>query len=663
MPSLADVFSPDGLLARHLPGFSYRDAQEEMARAVTQALVDSRHLAVEAGTGIGKTFAYLVLALLSGRRAVISTGTLTLQDQLFERDLPLLGAAIGRPVQVALLKGRGNYLCWHRLETALHGGVRDRGLLQQISAVGAWARSTASGDLTEIEDLAEEHALRPWLTSTTDSCLGNRCEFFDECFLVEARRGAQAADIVIVNHHLLLADLALKEAGFGELLPGADAIIVDEAHQLPETAQQFFGVTVGSRELERLARDVLAEARAAGLSGELELLSDGLVKVAADSRIHLGERTGRAQWSACPPAMRDSLAEWDGALGELETALAPAREINPGLQRCWERCRDGIERLKALEGGDSDGLRWVEISPRSLALHWTPLDVGAELGARIEAHGGTWVFTSATLAVGENFDHFLGRVGVAHARTRVLPSPFDYDKNARLHLPQGLPQPSDPDYVASMLTSVWPIIEAAGGGAFLLFTSYRALNEARAWIGSRALPGPLLVQGEGPRTELLTQFRDAGSALLLGTSSFWQGVDVRGPALRLVVIDKLPFASPGDPLIQARLEAIRQEGGDPFNEFQLPQAVLALKQGVGRLIRDFTDRGLVIVCDPRLRTRGYGRVFLESLPSMPLLDEYSDALRFAGSLLPGMDDHDDYGKAGNHGTRESGSDSHESIGL
>jgi len=634
MPSLADVFHPDGLLAQHLPGFTHRDAQEDMAHLVGEAIMSGRHLAVEAGTGIGKTFAYLVPVLLSGRRAVISTGTLTLQDQLYDRDLPLLGAAIGRPVRVSLLKGRGNYLCWHRLETAQHGGVQDRGLLAQLQSIHSWARATASGDLTEVGDLSEDSALRPWLTSTTDNCLGNRCEFFDDCFLVEARRRAQAAEVVIVNHHLLLADLALKETGFGELLPDVEAVIVDEAHQLPEIAQQFFGISVGGRELQRLARDVVAEARAAGLAGELEALSDRLVRAAADTRLALGQRVGRLPWIACPPEMRDSLDAWVDCLRALETALGPVREINPGLQRCWERCRDAAARLKALEEKQVEGLRWVEISPRNATVHWTPLDAGLELGARIEGHGGAWVFASATLAVGEDFSHFMDRLGVADASTRVLPSPFDYGENARLHLPQGLPQPADRDYVPSLMTAVWPLVEAAGGGAFLLFTSYRALNEARDWLADRILPGPLLVQGEGPRTEILTQFREAGTGVLLGTSSFWQGVDVRGPALRIVVIDKLPFASPGDPLIQARLDAIRQDGGDPFNQFQLPQAVLALKQGVGRLIRDFTDRGLVVIGDPRLRTRGYGRVFLESLPPMPILDEYADALNFAATLLP-----------------------------
>ena len=632
MPLLAEVFDSNGLLARHLPGFTRRTAQEEMASMVDEALSGRCHLAVEAGTGIGKTFGYLVPTLLSGCSAVISTGTITLQDQLFQRDLPLLGAVIGRPVKVALLKGRGNYLCRQRLETAQNGAVRDRDLVGRLRIVGQWARGSPNGDITEIADFAGDRALRPWITSTTDNCLGNKCPHYDDCFLVDARRTAQAADVVVVNHHLLLADLTLKEAGFGQLLPDADAVIVDEAHQLPEIAQQFFGVTVGSRELRRLALDVIAESLAEGISADLEPLADGLVRTAADGRIRLGEKRGRLHWDACGPAMSQTLAEWERALGQLEGALETARELNPGLQRCWERCRDSIDRLKSLDDAESQHLRWVEISQRDLAAHSTPMDVGAELGARIQAHGGTWVFTSATLAVGEDFNHFLSRVGVDDALAEVLPSPFDYRENARLYLPQGLPQPGNQVYVESLLASVWPLVEAAEGGAFLLFTSYRALYEARDWIGARLLPGPLLVQGEGSRTELLTRFRDAGNAVLLGTSSFWQGVDVRGPALRLVIIDKLPFAAPGDPLIRARLDAIRAGGGDPFNEFQLPQAVLALKQGVGRLIRDFADRGLVVIGDPRLRTRRYGRVFLDSLPSMPIVEEHDQALEFVDSL-------------------------------
>ena len=632
MPEFANVFDEDGLLARHLPGYSRRAAQEDMAWMVDDALSRQRHLAVEAGTGIGKTFGYLVPTLLSGRRAAISTGTLTLQDQLFQRDLPLLGTVIGRPVRIALLKGRANYLCRQRLETARQGAIRDPAVLRRLNAVVQWSRTTADGDVTEIGDFADDRALRPWITSTVDNCLGNRCPHFEDCCLVEARRRAQAADVVVVNHHLLLADLTLKEAGFGQLLPDVDAVIVDEAHQLPEIAQQFFGVSVGSRELQNLARDVVAETRAAGLSAELEPLADALVRVTAETRLQLGEERGRLPVSACPAPVAESLVLWERALDGLEGALEGPRNLNQGLQRCWERCRDGILRLQALQDAESQGLRWLEISQRNLTAHWTPMDVGAELGERIQSHGGTWVFTSATLAVGDDFSHFLSRVGVQDAATEVLPSPFDYRNNARLYLPEGLPLPADPAYVQSFLTRVWPLIETAGGGTFVLFTSYRALNEASAWIRGRDLAGPLLVQGEGPRTELLTRFRRSGDAVLLGTSSFWQGIDVRGPALRLVIIDKLPFASPGDPLIQARLDAIRRDGGDPFREFQLPQAVLALKQGVGRLIRDYTDRGLVVICDPRLRTRSYGKVFLDSLPPMPVLEKQDQALDFIVSI-------------------------------
>lgn len=634
MPLLAEVFDADGLLARHLPDFSRRTAQEEMARMVDAALAARNHLAVEAGTGIGKTFGYLIPTLLSGRQAVISTGTLTLQDQLFRRDLPLLGAVTGRPVRVALLKGRGNYLCRQRLETARRGAVRDRGLLPGLEAVARWARTAPDGDLTELDDFAGDGQLRPWITSTTENCLGSRCPYYDDCFLVEARRKAQAADVVVVNHHLLLADLTLKEAGFGRLLPEVEAVVVDEAHQLPDIAQQFFGVSLGSRELRNLAQDVVAESRTAGVTVELERLADRLVRAAADARVPFGDCNGRLPWDACAPPLAGPLAQWRDALVGLERGLEGVCESRPALQRCRERCRDSIQRLESLEDAESQGLRWVEISQHHLVAHRTPMDVGAELGACIRAHGGTWVFTSATLAVGTDFGHFLSRVGVAEAAVEVLPSPFDYRRNARLYLPQGLPQPADPAFVERLLERVWPLIDAAAGGAFLLFTSYRALHVARAWIDGQALPGPLLVQGERPRTELLTKFRSSGHALLLGTSSFWQGVDVRGPALRVVVIDKLPFASPGDPLIRARLDAIRAGGGDPFREFQLPQAVLALKQGVGRLIRDFSDRGLIVIGDPRFRTRWYGRVFLDSLPAMPILDAPDRALRFAASLAP-----------------------------
>ncbi len=630
---LDDVFGADGSLAERLPGFTYRAAQQQMAELVVEALETKRHAVIEAGTGIGKTFAYLLPVLLLERRAIISTGTHTLQDQLFGRDLPLLSAVVGRPMQVAVLKGRGNYLCWHRLDAAAHDGTRDAPTLAALRALDVWGQASDTGDLTELEDLADDHVLRGQVTSTVDNCLGRDCAFFDRCFVGEARRRAQAADVVIVNHHLLLADLALKDLRVGELLPGTDAVIVDEAHQLPDVAQQFFGWSVGTRELEALSRDVFAEARAAGVLTEVDAPLSMLGRASVALRAAVVRPEGRTPWVAAPAALRDALPEAASALEELAAALEPLGDASATLRNCLERCAACSARLREITVADaSEGLRWFDLAAGSVTVHWTPLDVGAALAARIEAQDGVWVFASATLAVGADFSHFLSRIGLRAPLQAVLPSPFDYERNARLYLPQGLPDPSDEHYVDTLLATVWPLVEAAQGGAFLLFTSYRALQRAERWLEGRAHPKLVLVQGRGSRSELLNQFRADGNAVLLGTGSFWQGVDVRGRALRLVVIDKLPFAVPSDPLVQARAEAIRRAGGDAFNELQLPQAVLALKQGVGRLIRDFDDRGLIVLGDPRLRTRPYGAMFLRSLPQMPVIDDFDAALEFAASL-------------------------------
>src|SRR5688572_31658410 len=449
------MFAADGALAERLPGFTYRAAQQQMAELVALALETKRHAVIEAGTGIGKTFAYLLPVLLLQRRAIIATGTHTLQDQLFSRDLPLLGAVVGRPMQVAVLKGRGNYLCWHRLDAAVRDGTRDAQTVAALRALDAWGQTSNTGDLTELEDLADDHALRAQVTSTVDNCLGRECAFFDRCFVAEARRRAQAADVVIVNHHLLLADLALKDSGFGELLPGTEADIVDEAHQLPDVAQQLFGWSVGTRELGSLSRDVFAEARAAGVLGEVDAALSLLGRAIVALRAAVMRPEGRTPWVAAPAALRDGLPEAASALEELGSALEPLTEARATLRNCLERCAACSARLREITVADAtEGLRWFDLTAASVTVHWTPLDVGAALAARIEAQGGVWVFASATLAVGTDFSHFLGRVGLKAAIQAVLPSPFDYERNARLYLPQALPDPSDEHYVDTLLATV-----------------------------------------------------------------------------------------------------------------------------------------------------------------------------------------------------------------
>jgi ATP-dependent DNA helicase DinG len=630
MTELSDVFSPAGLLAAHLPGFSYREPQQRMAELVDQAMRTGDNAVLEAGTGIGKTFAYVVPILLSGQTAIISTGTKTLQDQLFARDLPALGGALGRPVDVALLKGRANYLCRHRLNNALHDGRLKTSVSADIDAIARWGRETDTGDLTEIEDLEDDFRLKARVTSTVDNCLGSQCEQIDQCFVARARRRAQAATIVIVNHHLLLADLSLKESGFGELLPGADTVIVDEAHLLPEIAQQFFDVSVSSRQLTRLGHDIADEAHTLGAGRALEsdalALSRGIARLVPEGGKASGRRAG------VPPRFATVLADVKLELDAIADQLK-GFENEPGLNRCLERCVETIGRLgQVLAGDDAEGLKWFDASEHGFSAHFTPFDISDALAERFAAQGGSWVFTSASLAVGEDFAHFNDRLGVQPGIQAVLPSPFEYPRQGALFLPPDLPEPNQPEYTEALLETAFPLIDAAGGGAFVLFTSHRALLAAESWFAHHRLPGPLFVQGTGSRSRLLEDFRAAGNGILLGTGSFWQGVDVRGPALRVVVIDKLPFAVPSDPLIQARIESIRRSGGEPFRAFQLPEAVLALKQGVGRLIRDFDDRGLVVLGDPRLRSRSYGRVFLDSLPSFARIEDFATAIRFARSL-------------------------------
>ena len=634
-----DIFNLGGPLARALPGYAYRPEQAAMAKAVGLALARLEPLIVEAGTGTGKTFAYLVPALLSGRSVIISTGTRTLQDQLFRRDVPLLAKALGLPVKIALLKGRANYLCRHRMELATQQGSLledERSATRVLARVSRWAATTKAGDLSELTDLPEQSSVWPQITSTRENCLGQECPQFSRCHVFEARRNAQAADIVVVNHHLLLADLALKDEGFGDLLPGAEAVILDEAHQVPDIAAQFFGQVWSVRQVHLLMRDVTAEMTAAGIRAPDIAAAIAAVDAHLEElRAALQRDPGRYEWAGLPDAFLDVLPELETALSDIADQL-DGLGAGAGTANCARRAAALANGLAALrELSDDTGLRWVDVSPNGMLLQFTPFEIAERLREYVESRPCAWVFTSATLAIGEDFSHFAARIGLPDARTVRIDSPFDYPSQARIFLPPRMPEPQSPAFAASFIDACAPLLEASGGRAFLLYTSYRGLAD-----GVRALlarfpnpPFPVLVQGDAPREALLNRFRELGNAVLLATGSFWEGVDVKGEALSIVAIDKLPFASPDDPLLKARLEGIRRRGGNPFYEYQLPQAVLALKQGVGRLIRDFDDFGVIVIGDPRLKTKAYGRVFLEALPASPVIADSAIGALFLAQRL------------------------------
>lgn len=623
-----------GSLSRLVPGFAVRPEQVEMSRAVARAIETGRTLVCEAGTGTGKTFAYLVPALLCGRRVVLSTATRNLQEQLFHRDLPLVRQALGATARVALLKGRQNYLCLERLERGELAPLgASRRELVTLARVREWSRFTRSGDLSELVDLPEDSPLRRELTSTTDNCLGQDCPHLTDCHVLRARHAAAGADVVVVNHHLLLADLALRHDGLGEVLPPSDVVVVDEAHQLGELVSELFGETLGSRQLLELAQDASrAHAREAGDLPVLEAAAGALDEAVYRLREALGSESRRVPWEAIVEGHAGrSLGSLAGALGRLEEALKPAAERGPTLGQCHRRAERYRERLDSMTGAaPGEWVQWLEVFPRAFVLHATPLEIGPVFAQRARARRSAWIFTSATLAVGASFEHFSRNLGLEDCDEALWGSPFDYRRQALCYVPPGLPDPNTPEYTGRCTDAARPVLEASGGRAFLLFTSHRALRETARRLGEVSR-FPLLVQGEAPRSELLRRFTESPGAVLLGTSSFWEGVDVRGEALSCVVIDRLPFAVPDDPVARARASALTRAGGNPFLELQLPQAVLALKQGVGRLIRDVYDRGVLVLCDPRLLQRSYGSVFLQSLPPFPVTRQLADVQAFFGS--------------------------------
>ena len=631
---IGTLLGADGPFARELPNFAPRLAQQAMALAVQQAIAGRDTLIAEAGTGTGKTFAYLVPALLSGERVIISTGTKTLQDQLYFRDLPKVRSVLGARLKTALLKGRANYLCLYRLDqTVREGATFERAQAAQLATIRAWSARTRRGDRMELAEVPEESPLWPRVTSTPENCLGVECPFFDDCHVVKARREALEADVVVVNHHLLFADLALKQEGFGEILPGAAAFILDEAHQIPELAGQFFSQSVSARQLTELAQDALTECN--GITGAIglllepvEALQDALRKL----RLAMDALPARGAFQQLHDRadVRGLLHDLRELLATLAELLASQAERSRGMTNLHERAELFVQRLDRIvegEGGRDHDVRWYEIFPRGFALYATPLDLAVPMRGLRERTHAAWIHTSATLSVAGNFDHFARQLGLDDPQTLSLESPFDYARQGMCYLPSGLSDPNARDYTEQVIEAVLPVLHASNGRAFLLFTSHRALRRAAELLQDK-VPWPLFVQGTAPRPRLLEEFRASGHGVLLGAASFWEGVDVVGEALSVVVIDKLPFAAPDDPVLMARLEALEQSGINPFMGWQVPSAVIALKQGAGRLIRDVHDRGVLVLCDPRLTTKGYGKLFLASLPPMPRTRELNDVRAF-----------------------------------
>jgi len=667
MPDIAPIFSAEGALARAIPGYRMRPQQIEMAERITATIERNGVLVAEAGTGTGKTFAYLVPALASGGKVIISTGTKTLQDQLFQRDLPMVRDALKAPATIALLKGRANYVCHYHLEQARkEGRFFSKEEAGHIHVIARFAKTSKSGDKAECGSVPEDSPVWSAATSTRDNCLGQDCPNVKECFVMAARREAQEADVVVVNHHLFFADVMLRDEGLAELLPACNTVIFDEAHQLPETASLFFGESVSTAQLIELARDARLEGLAA--AKDFVALPDGsrsLEKVARDLRLTIAGENARFALAQLDADFKGALQKVTDEMVSFGKLLESQAERSEGLEKCWQRAQEINARLQRWKKPEETTMvRWVEVFNQALSLNSTPLFIADIFRRQMEGHPRAWIFTSATLAVESNFSHYCAELGLGAELNKELQkelkgelksegkvggkskdtsaaqvvetgywgSPFNYPEQAVLYVPQGMPDPNSREYNEAVAEALWPVLRASRGRAFVLCTSLRAMRRIHELLAARfeseKFDHPLLLQGEGSKSELLERFRRLGNAVLVASQSFWEGVDVRGEALSLVMIDKLPFAPPDDPVLAARIEHMKKEGRNAFMEYQLPRAVISVKQGAGRLIRDEEDRGVLMICDPRLITKPYGKRVWRSLPPMRRTRELGDVLEF-----------------------------------
>ena len=638
---VSQAFAQEGALAKAIKGFSPRQAQTDMALDVAEAIDQQSSLIVEAGTGTGKTFAYLIPAFLAlnpkkPKKIVVSTGTKNLQEQLFHKDIPLIKKVLASNAQVALLKGRANYLCNYRLAQYQDSrGQLDAQMLQDLVKLKTWANGTQSGDIGELVNVSEDSTIFPFVTSTLDNCLARDCPDYEACHLVRARKKASDADIIVVNHHLFFADLALKDTGFGELIPKAQVMIFDEAHQIGDIASEYFGEAFSSKQLVDLCTDVLQVHRSS-LSDvkQLGLAAEKLQKTCQEFRLLFNYDPERGNWREKykQAQFQQKFANLKIDLDFLYQVIKLCVSRNEAIDNCFDRAVNLLAQYEVMANVEAYGMSfWYETTPRSVVLHQTPLTVSDKFSAVVKESGAGWIFTSATLAVDNSFNHFAQHLGLQDAKQLLLGSPFDYHAQSQLVVPRYLPQANDKNRALKLAELAQPLIKASKGACFMLFTSYRVMHQV-AEILAESIDNTLLVQGQMAKRKLLEQFVEQDSAVLLATASFWEGIDVRGDKLTCVIIDKLPFASPDDPLLQARCEDVRRQGGEPFTQIQLPQAVISLKQGVGRLIRDISDRGVMVICDDRLVNKPYGETFLKSLPDMKRSRDINKAAQFLENL-------------------------------
>ena len=632
---IEDYFSADGELANNITGFKYRPQQVEMAQAVERAIQDAGILVVEAGTGVGKTFAYLMPAMLSGMKVVISTGTRHLQDQLFYTDLPVLQQASSLNITSSILKGRSNYLCQYRFKRFEYELSDFPRLEADYVEIKDWSVVTKTGDIAEVNQLPEQSEVWSHVTSTRENCLGGECPDYSKCHVLKARKKAQEANLVVINHHLLCADLVLKDEGFGELLPTADVFILDEAHQLIDVLPNFFGSSISARQIQDLIVDINKEC--VPINNSFESISKDYYKV-----IDLKDKF----LSALSKSMSEARQLWHEVKNDklvykafesllqslvlLEGKLMAIAPESPGLAQCYKRLNEINGVLDEFDGSRNKDVQWIELTKRSFRFGSVPLNVAIPYQRATQEYQCAWIYTSATLTAKQSFHHFTDQLGLEDAECVMCDSPFDYKNQSRLYLPVLSKFPNENGYTDEVIKVALPLLQASHGNAFVLFTSHKALNRAAELMRDSSFN--VLVQGSSAKRELLKQFQQTKNCVLLGTQSFWEGVDVKGHRLRLVIIDKLPFVSPADPIVRARSKALEEAGENPFVFYQIPQAILNLKQGVGRLIRGEKDRGVVVLMDPRIKAKNYGKSFIKSLPPMTISESEDSILKFLSEI-------------------------------